>query len=501
MAETTDQLGVMVTSAAQARLQAARELLVGWPALFRSSLQSVDIGYHPARRLVVAVAHFDPGTCGPELHARFNFWAVHFGGKPLWLTGSPARERTAFAAQLNGCPMKKEGVVPADVPGVLDSLGIGAKGPNRRSNTRFQVELAVDLAGGRASTFDVSEGGVFVMSSTAPPMGDLVPLVLSIPGEEAPFRIEGRVTHVRMTADAKGQPAGFGVSFVSPSEALREAILRHVANTKSLRLVEDRRTHPRTGLRVPVRVTPMETGAVRQVPSPPTTPAPRSSPPSRQELRMDLTAPDRFVREYSENLSMGGAYLRTRTPLPVKTQVHFVATLPDGVVLEADGVVVHTQMDGMGLQLELDARARTLLESALASATTQPRRALIIDDDARMRTLLRDALTGRGFEVLTAPDARAGLALLFDELLLVDVVLTGHRMSGMSGEALISLLRRGGEGELCLVLMTSGVSGVLTGGGGETGADLVVDKSEGPEAVAARVEELVALRRTRHDAG
>lgn len=484
----TAQLGVVVESAAQARLQAARELLVGWPALFRTSLSRVDVGYNPARRLVVGVAHFEPDACGPEVHARFNFWAVHFGGKPLSLSRALERERAAFVARLKSCPNLKENVAPADVATALDELSLAPTGPNRRSNTRFQVELEVDLGGVRASTFDVSEGGIFVRSPTAPPIGDIVRLALSIPGSDAPFGIEGKITHVR-TADAKGHPAGFGISFLSPRAELREALLRHVASARSPRLQEDRRTDERIDLRLPALVSPIGTGAAR----------PERAPPPREELRMDLSASDQFEREYSENLSMGGAFVRTRSALPVKTPVRFVANLPDGRVLEANGMVVHTQPDGVGLQLELDDTARSIMESVLTPTSPPPRRALIIDDDALLRTMLRDDLTERGFEVLTAADARSGLSMLFDELLLVDVVLTDLRMPGMNGDALISLLRRGGEKELCLVLMTSGVTGELNSALTTAGADLVVDKGEGPQAVAAKVQDLVDLRRSQRE--
>lgn len=493
MTTKTAQLGVVVESAAQARLQAARELLVGWPALFRTSLSSVDVGYNPARRLVMAIAHFEPDACGPEVQARFNFWAVHFGGKPFSLTRALERERTAFVARLKSCPNLKENVAPGDLATALGELSLEATGPNRRSNTRFQVELEVDLGGVRASTFDVSEGGIFVRSPTAPPIGDVVGLALSIPGVDAPFSVEGKISHVRQ-ADAKGHPAGFGISFVSPRPELREAILRHVASSRSPRLQEDRRADARIDLRLPVQVLPIGTTAA--LPGR----APRPVAPPREELRMDLSASDHFEREYSENLSMGGAFVRTRSPLPVKTPVRFVANLPDGRVLEANGMVVHTQADGVGLQLDLDATARSTLESVFTAMSPPPSpRALIIDDDALLRTMLRDDLTERGFEVLTAADARSGLSLLFDELLLVDVVLTDLRMPGMNGDALISLLRRGGEKELCLVLMTSGVTAEMNSALTAAGADLVLDKGEGPQAVAARVQDLVDLRRSQQE--
>ncbi len=61
---------------------------------------------------------------------------------------------------------------------------------------------------------------------------------------------------------------------------------------------------------------------------------------------------------------------------------------------------------------------------------------LIVDDEERILSALRRALRREGYEILTAASPARGLALLEERP--VDVVLSDHKMPGMSGLAFLA---------------------------------------------------------------
>jgi response regulator RpfG family c-di-GMP phosphodiesterase len=65
---------------------------------------------------------------------------------------------------------------------------------------------------------------------------------------------------------------------------------------------------------------------------------------------------------------------------------------------------------------------------------------LLVDDEVRILSALRRALRREGYEILTADSPERALALLEEHV--VDLVLSDHKMPGMSG---LSLLERASE--------------------------------------------------------
>jgi len=65
---------------------------------------------------------------------------------------------------------------------------------------------------------------------------------------------------------------------------------------------------------------------------------------------------------------------------------------------------------------------------------------LLIDDEVRVLSALRRALRKEGYEILTASTAEEALALLEDRP--VDIVLSDHKMPGMSGVALLEAVAK-----------------------------------------------------------
>lgn len=133
--------------------------------------------------------------------------------------------------------------------------------------------------------------------------------------------------------------------------------------------------------------------------------------------------------------------------------------------------------------------------------TIQRPKALLIDDDPIALRILPCALQARGFEVLAAPDRTSGLGLLLDELLGLDVLVLDLDLPGRAGWALLNLVRgAGGERELGIVVLASGLDGSRRAQLLGLGADAVVDRSAGPEAAARAVAEAATAHRARASA-
>ena len=117
----------------------------------------------------------------------------------------------------------------------------------------------------------------------------------------------------------------------------------------------------------------------------------------------------------------------------------------------------------------------------------KPRRVLVVDDEADVRLLVAELLKRAGYEVLDAPDGKAGLRLLHEsvpDLVILDVsmpILDGwqtlERIRDLSDVPVIMLTARDGELEK--------VRGL------KAGADDYVTKPFGRQELLARVEALL----------
>jgi CheY-like chemotaxis protein len=127
-------------------------------------------------------------------------------------------------------------------------------------------------------------------------------------------------------------------------------------------------------------------------------------------------------------------------------------------------------------------------------------RALLLDDDAAAQGRLRGALERHGYQVRAAADGTAGLGLLLDELLHLDVLVVDLDLPGRDGWSLLRLIRgAGGERDLPVVVLASGAQPAVRAQLRALGADLVLDRSAGPAAAAAAIERVV--RRGRRSRG
>ncbi len=117
---------------------------------------------------------------------------------------------------------------------------------------------------------------------------------------------------------------------------------------------------------------------------------------------------------------------------------------------------------------------------------------LVVDDDARLRALLSRYLSDNGFRVTTAEnaaDARAKLRSVSPDLLVLDIM-----MPGESGLALTEALRRDGDGDLPVLLLTARGAPEDRIAGFEAGADDYLGKPFEPLELVLRIRAM--LRRT-----
>lgn len=106
-----------------------------------------------------------------------------------------------------------------------------------RRHLRVQVALQIQFGSWedvehmiRASTLDLSRGGMFICTEQTRPKGQRV--MVELPGSDGPVRIKGEIRHVRLM---DGRPFGLGIEFDPMEEAALQAvdeILRKVAGVE-----------------------------------------------------------------------------------------------------------------------------------------------------------------------------------------------------------------------------------------------------------------------------
>lgn len=124
----------------------------------------------------------------------------------------------------------------------------------------------------------------------------------------------------------------------------------------------------------------------------------------------------------------------------------------------------------------------------MTTSTMRRPRALLLDHDLVVLRLLGTELEAAGFEVRAATDGERGLALLLDELLDLDVVVTALDLPARDGRSLLRLIRRdGGERALGLVVLAGHADHATRAELLTLGADAVIDRAAGPAEVARLV--------------
>jgi len=254
---------------------------------------------------------------------------------------------------------------------------------------------------------------------------------------------------------------------------------------------------PRYPMKAPVRVlVPAPPPAVAAGEAAVAEVSSRVPPPPQAHALIEYASEQELEADFIENLSQGGAFIRSSHPQAVGTPISLELRLPNGTTLKAQALVAFANGNGMGVKFTLDAEAEATLEAAIAHISARPRRALVVDDDAMTRSMIADALADRGFEVLTATDGQDGLRVVSEELLGLDLLITDVYMPGMDGEVFLRTIRQaGGEADLAIVVITGRMEAGLERRLEKEGADAVLDKSLGPELVAQAADAVLERKR------
>ena len=456
------------------RLVAAERLTAWLPGLLGGALVDADVGYSPATRSFLVVAR----TAGltPEAEARFRYWCARAGGMPSNLTAAKPEERRVLEERAARCEVRSAGVPALGVGAAAAKIAsVAGAPPDRRPASQVRPTLSMDSgsAAFASVTWDPDARRLFIPGVSAPPVGDSVQVLLRVPRMDRPLEASGRVIEVRTEKDARpGEAAGFTLSMEGLSAVLAAALATHATTAQDAGA--SNRAAPRYAVNAPVKV------RSEQGPT----------------ARLDYASPEEFQDDYVENLSQGGAFVRTQTPLTEGTKLTLDMRLPGGVEFRAPATVMFRNPRGMGVKIELDPEGRHKLAAVLARISARPRRALVVDDDALILRALTDSLQARGFEVLTAKDGREGLQVMADELLTLDLLVTDVRMPEMDGEALVRAIRgAGGESELAIVVIAGTLDPAMEKRMEAAGADAVLDKALGPEDLAAAADAALEQKR------
>jgi uncharacterized protein (TIGR02266 family) len=95
----------------------------------------------------------------------------------------------------------------------------------------------------------------------------------------------------------------------------------------------------------------------------------------RVTINKEFDSFDQFIQEYVTNISRSGAFIKTKTPLPVGTEVNlrFTVIMDDIESIEGIGQVVRVEADppGMGVVFkELSSYSKSLIEKLLTARNT-----------------------------------------------------------------------------------------------------------------------------------
>lgn len=472
------ELAAVMDRATGPRLAAAERLVRQLPSLLGDGLDGVELYLSPAGTFT-AVARVVGEASPMALRRRLAFWCARAGARTVALGDLAARERAQWNANLGRAD--RRATSGADSLAEEAAAFFAAAGspplPAGRPQPRPVLELEVGGPGWSATRWDAEGKTLFVPSPLAPPEGDELVLRLLVPGAEA-HCASGRVSAVR--DDAKpGAPTGFSLVLGEATPDMLRALAAHVPAQQGIEA--KLRAAPRYPVRAPAALVPEGPGAGDEAEA-------------QGEELFGAEGPHPFVME---DISQGGAFVRTSQAFPAGAQVRLAAALPTGELLLAAARVMAAEPTGVGLKW-LPGQEELIAGTVARVASMKPR-ALLVDDDALSRQMLGDALGQRGFEVLTAGDGATGLSVLSEEILNLDLLVADLFMPNMDGEALLRVVRNeGGERDLAIVVVSGRVEPGLEAKLEREGADAVLSKTLGPQVVAQAAVAVMERKRGKH---
>ncbi|MBI5494756.1 MAG: response regulator [Deltaproteobacteria bacterium] len=438
---------------------------LGWLA----SLVPSQVGSVLGRATLVQLAggaalklEVDGSAVEPSHRLRMAFWAAQAGLAWWELALADAAGREALLARL-AAPV-------ANWTGTASDLMSQARGLMRQCGV--PEDVAEDVLGRGALVrlgpdwppapvvSRAAPNGIFLECRHAPAVGDEL-LLRFPPGCPAALqRMPVRVVFVRRGKGGPDRIPGFGVAPLGQDAAVAEALACWGVSAAE----PSGRAHPRYATVARVR----------------------------------YQSEEQFSDDYISNLSFGGAFVESKDPLPVDTELPVVLQLPSGAELSVRSHVVFQRANGMGVQFKLDQETERVLAQELARISCRPRRVLVVDDNAPWRAILGKQLRREGVEVVEAGDGQQALQALAEELMHIDLVITDLNMPVMSGRELVERIRHaGGETELPIVVISSTTDTDSRDALMRAGADLVMDKLVPLDELVKRSLEAATAKRQR----
>lgn len=448
--------------------EALDRIRAGVPA---GSLSLLRLGYRQPSDVAVIV--LDPGaTAGPRLGKLAAAVAGLQGLKTLDPTAGGLSAELGVGRALASCTVVVTVAGGAAAIAELRSQLAARKDP--QSGARLGAVLPVRYASVEsfleAHDKELSAGSLFVArSGVLPPLHSSVPLELFPPGDADPIRALGTVVHHGLP----GQPQGLGL---------------HLALTDAAR-------NRLSGIVKRLRIGPPPDSRRKDL---------------RVEARLEVIfrTGEEVAREYTQNLSRGGAFVATATPPPLGSLVRLELVLPDGSRLELPAEVVRVfppgpaatggAAPGCGVSFRgLPPETRERLEGFIAAQALRPvARVLVVDNAALFRRLLVDAFVSRGCEVHEAASSAEVFQRLLEELLCFDLLVLGLELPEPEAvELLESIHQLGGtDGQMIAVLARSVENRLAQAKLVVAGADEVLPKSLTAPVLADRLLALVRSR-------
>jgi CheY-like chemotaxis protein/Tfp pilus assembly protein PilZ len=471
------------------RLVAAERLVCSLPGLLGPALVELDLLYRTSSQDLLVKLGFVPESFSEALRARLAFWTARAGGRAFAMSGLAERDRRAFQLHVVECELKLTAVEPDALFEAAGPFFTEAGAPASRRRWVIERPMLVVEPGGpgwNGLAYQPLLRELFLPSPMAPPPGDEVMLVVRSAGVEKPVGVRTQVSGQRSAEEAgPGRPAGFSLRIPDSAPSVRALLEQHSPTSTS-----SARGAPRYAVQAPATVGP---GAAVDAPPPtPASPGMTIIYATAQELRA----------AFIENLSQGGAFVRSATPFPAGSPLALQFRLPNGAELRTQAVVAFVSRDGMGVRFTLDADGEATMQAAMAHLTARPSRAAVVNDDGPFRHQLAEALIERGFEVVGAPLSGDGLRLVSEELRGLDLLLTDVAMPGRGGEVFVRTLRAAGaDSGLTIVVAASKMSAELERRFEAAGADAVLDTALGPELLAQAADAVLERKRLARAAG
>ena len=230
------------------RLLQAEQFVLAWTALFGAALTGARLGLSTQGQLF-AVARFDPERFTEAIAARFSFWVERAGGNQLALADLDLLSRANFLTRLERCEHSCSVSHAASLPAAFAKLLAAARVKRGKPSDDAGLRLEADLNKPFAFRWDAPARQLLVYGDRFLPVGDVVRLTVTVPGETELFSADGVVAETRGSP-----PEGVALTLFSPSAKLVGALARLEAAPKSDPAASNRRTTVRFPVKAPVRV-------------------------------------------------------------------------------------------------------------------------------------------------------------------------------------------------------------------------------------------------------